>query len=337
MKSFEVEPRAPAYLSLTDSQWEEKLEKSRSLVSPCVLCARRCRVKRNAEDNASEPQSSGSEGACESIRTSSGRRARAGAVGVCGTGEMARVASFGPHFGEEPPLVGRRGSGTIFFAGCNLKCSFCQNYDIAHLDRGWEVTDEELSRIMLRVQEMGCHNVNLVSPTHVVPNILAAVRMAAKKGLKIPIVYNTGGYDSLETLEVLDGVVDIYMPDMKYGEPGPAEEFSMAPDYPEVSFKAVKEMHRQVGDLVTDRHGVAVRGLLVRHLVLPEGMAGTQKVMEFIATQISKDTYVNVMAQYRPSYKVVGHPVIGRRITGSEYRQALDIARRAGLTRVHAL
>ena len=183
---------------------------------------------------------------------------------------------------------------------------------------------------------MGCHNVSLVSPTHV-PNILAAVRMAAKKGLKIPIVYNTGGYDSLETLEVLDGVVDIYMPDMKYGEPGPAEEFSMAPDYPEVSFKAVKEMHRQVGDLVTDRHGVAVRGLLVRHLVLPEGMAGTQKVMEFIATQISKDTYVNVMAQYRPNYKVVGHPVIGRRITGSEYRQALDIARRAGLTRVHAL
>ena len=208
------------------------------------------------------------------------------ATGVCRTGDRARSQVSAPISAKNHPGWQAR-SSTIFFAGCNLKCIYCQNYDIAHLDRGWEITDEELSRIMLRLQELGCHNINLVSPTHVVPNILAAVRLAAVKGLKVPIVYNTGGYDSLETLEILDGVVDIYMPDMKYGEPGPAEEFSMAPDYPEVNFRAVKEMHRQVGDLVTDKHGVAVRGLLVRHLVLPGDMAGTDKVMEFIAAHIS--------------------------------------------------
>jgi len=328
MKTFVVKPGPPAYLSLTDSQWKQKIERSKELMSPCVMCARRCGVTRRP----SEEQLSGSDD-----RGKRGTRPRDYAAGVCRTGDKAKVSSFGPHFGEEPPLVGRRGSGTIFFAGCNLKCIFCQNYDIAHLDRGWEVTDEELSRIMLRLQEIGCHNVNLVSPTHVVPNILAALRLAACRGLKIPIVYNTGGYDSLETLQVLDGVVDIYMPDMKYGEAEPAQEFSMAPDYPEVNFRAVKEMHRQVGDLVTDDRGVAVRGLLVRHLVLPRGKAGTQKVMEFIAEHISKDTYVNIMDQYRPCYRAVGNPVIGRRITWNEYRQALEIAQRAGLTRVHAL
>lgn len=297
-------------------------------MSQCVLCGRRCKAQRApVELRSSESRAEGEQAGCS----------RDHATGVCRTGDRAKVSSFGPHFGEEPPLVGRRGSGTIFFAGCNLKCIYCQNYDIAHLDRGWEITDEELSRIMLRLQELGCHNINLVSPTHVVPNILAAVRLAAVKGLKVPIVYNTGGYDSLETLEILDGVVDIYMPDMKYGEPGPAEEFSMAPDYPEVNFRAVKEMHRQVGDLVTDKHGVAVRGLLVRHLVLPGDMAGTEKVMEFIAAHISKDTYVNIMDQYWPCYKARRHPVIGRRISGREYRDALDIARWAGLTRVQVL
>jgi putative pyruvate formate lyase activating enzyme len=328
MKSFVVEPQPPGYLSLSGSQWEEKTEKSRELMSQCVLCGRRCKAQRApVELRSSESRAEGEQAGCS----------RDHATGVCRTGDRAKVSSFGPHFGEEPPLVGRRGSGTIFFAGCNLKCIYCQNYDIAHLDRGWEITDEELSRIMLRLQELGCHNINLVSPTHVVPNILAAVRLAAVKGLKVPIVYNTGGYDSLETLEILDGVVDIYMPDMKYGEPGPAEEFSMAPDYPEVNFRAVKEMHRQVGDLVTDKHGVAVRGLLVRHLVLPGDMAGTEKVMEFIAAHISKDTYVNIMDQYWPCYKARRHPVIGRRISGREYRDALDIARRAGLTRVQVL
>ncbi len=258
-------------------------------------------------------------------------------MGVCRTADRAIVSSVGPHFGEEPPLVGTGGSGTIFFTYCNLRCIFCQNYGIAHLGEGRAVSDEELSQMMLQLQVMGCHNVNLVSPTHVVPNILAAVTLAAKQGLNIPLVYNTGGYDSLETIRLLDGVVDIYMPDMKYGEPAPAKEFSLAPDYPEVNFAAVKEMHRQVGDLVLDQNGVAVRGLLVRHLVLPGGLAGTEKVMQFIAENISKETYVNIMAQYRPYYQATGHPVLGRRVTAKEYRDALDIACRAGLYRVQAL
>ncbi|HHV07502.1 MAG TPA: radical SAM protein [Firmicutes bacterium] len=312
MKSFTVDPRPPAYLSLSEKQWDEKITKAWELASPCLLCPRHCRVLRFQK---SEPP----------------------ALGVCKTADKAIVSSVGPHFGEEPPLVGTGGSGTIFFSYCNLRCIFCQNYGIAHLGEGRVVSDEELSQMMLRVQEMGCHNVNLVSPTHVVPSILAAVKMAAKQGLKIPLVYNTGGYDSLETIRLLDGVVDIYMPDMKYGEAAPAKEFSLAPDYPEVNFAAAREMHRQVGDLVTDRNGVAVRGLLVRHLVLPDGMAGTEKVTRFIAKSVSKDTYVNIMAQYRPYYQATGHPVLGRRVTAREYRDALDIAQRAGLTRVQAL
>lgn len=312
MRSFTVDPRPPVYLSLSEEQWDKKIQKARELGSPCLLCPRHCRALRF---QPSEPPT----------------------VGVCKTADRAIVSSVGPHFGEEPPLVGTGGSGTIFFAHCNLRCIFCQNYDIAHLGEGHEVSDEELSRMMLRVQAMGCHNVNLVSPTHVVPNILAAAKMAANKGLNVPMVYNTGGYDSLETIRLLDGVVDIYMPDMKYGEPAPAKEFSLAPDYPAVNFAAVKEMHRQVGDLMLDREGVAVRGLLVRHLVLPGGLAGTEKVMQFIAENMSKDTYVNIMAQYLPHYQAVGHPVLGRRITTKEYREALDIARRAGLGRVQAL
>lgn len=312
MQSFVVEPRPPAYLSLTQLQWEEKIRKARALASPCRLCPRNCQALRYAENAAP-------------------------GLGVCKTADKAVVASYGPHLGEEPPLVGTRGSGTIFFSHCNLKCSYCQNYDIAHLGMGWEVSDAELSQMMLRLQAMGCLNINLVSPTHVVPNILAAVQMAAAQGLRIPLIYNTGGYDALATIRLLDGVVDIYMPDMKYGEAAAAAEFSLAPDYPAVNFAAVQEMHRQVGNLVLDRSGVAVRGLLVRHLVLPGGLAGTEKVMQFIAEDISKDTYINIMAQYRPCYQAVGHPVLGRQIRLREYWAARRLARKAGLTRVQAL
>ena len=191
--------------------------------------------------------------------------------------------------------------------------------------------------MMLELQAMGCHNVNLVSPTHVVPNILAAAKHAAERGLQIPLVYNTGGYDSLETIRLLAGVVDIYMPDMKYGEPSVSAEYSLAADYPQVNFAAVKEMHRQVGDLVLDPEGIAVRGLLVRHLVLPGGLAGTRKVLQFIAEEISEDTYINIMAQYRPNYRAVGHHLLGRRITAAEYREALTFASQLGLTRAQAM
>ncbi len=312
MRSFVVEPRPPAYLSLSPAEWDEKIEQASKLASPCSLCPRSCQVVRSAEATAAD-------------------------LGVCKTADQALVASYGPHPGEEPPLVGLRGSGTIFFSHCNLKCIYCQNYDIAHLGAGRQVSDAELAQIMLRLQAMGCHNINLVSPTHVLPNILAAVRLAAEQGLKLPLVYNTGGYDSLAAIRLLDRVVDIYMPDMKYGEADAAAEFSLAPDYPEVNFAVVKEMHRQVGDLLLDRNGIAVRGLLVRHLVLPNGLAGTEKVMRFIAEELSKDSYVNIMAQYRPYYRAVGHPQLGRQLSWREYRAALRIARKYGLTRVPRL
>ena len=297
---------------------------SRNLASPCILCGRRCHTIcfKSSED----PETA----------TCNAENATQPAFVNCKTLDKAIVASWGPHFGEEPPLVGQRGSGTIFFSGCNLKCIFCQNYDIAHLCQGQEVSDEELCQIMLELQELGCHNINLVSPTHAVPNILAAIRLAAKQGLRLPLVYNTGGYDSLETIKLLEGIIDIYMPDMKYGEPEPAKDFSKADNYTEINFAAVKEMHRQVGNLLIGKNNVAIRGLLVRHLVLPGRLAGTKKVMEFLAHNISRNTYVNIMAQYIPHYKAVGHPLLGRRIRTSEYYEALQISIEAGLTRIQA-
>ena len=244
------------------------------------------------------------------------------------------MSSFGPHFGEEAPLVGRCGSGTIFFAYCNLHCVFCQNYSISQLGEGRAVDITELADMMLSLQSKGCHNINLVSPTHVVPFILEALEVAAGKGLQVPIVYNTGGYDSLETLELLDGIVDIYMPDMKYSAGDVGQKFSDIEQYPQVNRTAVKEMHRQVGDLQVDESGVAVRGLLVRHLVLPDGLAGTDGVVKFIATEISHNTYLNVMAQYHPCYRAFDYPQISRPITREEFSAAIELARRFGLDRL---
>jgi len=319
---FIVEREPPAYTRLSPDELDDRVKRAWELASPCVLCGRRCLVERMKE------APDGREPPMERISQ------EAGPVGVCKTGKRAVVSSYGPHFGEEPPITGRRGSGTIFFSFCNLKCIFCQNYEIAHLGEGREVEDRELAAMMLDLQDMGCHNINLVSPTHVVPQILSALAIALGKGLRIPLVYNTGGYDALETVKLLDGVVDIYMPDMKYGTQEAASKYSLAPDYPKVNSAAVKEMYRQVGDLVTDRQGIAVRGLLVRHLVLPGNLAGTEVIVKFIADEISKDTYVNIMEQYRPYYKAVGDPVLGRRITVEEYRRAVRIAEEAGLTRV---
>jgi putative pyruvate formate lyase activating enzyme len=256
-----------------------------------------------------------------------------GELGFCRTGRHAIVSSYGPHFGEEPPLVSARGSGTIFFAGCNLGCIFCQNYDISHLMHGSPATGEELAEVMLDLQRRGCHNINFVSPSHVVAQILEALSIAYERGLKIPLVYNCGGYDSLKTLKMLDGVVDIYMPDAKYSDEKIARELSHAPNYPETMKIAIREMHRQVGDLELDHRGIATRGLLIRHLVLPNGLAGTQEIMRFIARELSVGSYVNVMAQYHPVYKAYDHSLLNRSITRTEYLEALDMASAEGLHR----
>ncbi len=295
---------SPSYLMLRPDQLSDKVLEAEEILKECTLCPRTCKVDRTS-----------------------------GLKGFCRTGNKPFVSSWGPHFGEERPLVGRFGSGTIFFGNCNLGCLFCQNYSISHLGEGEEISFERLADIMLSLQREGCHNINLVTPTHQMPMILRAIQIASERGLQIPIVYNCGGYESLHSLKILEGVIDIYMPDFKYIDPEKAERYSYAKDYPEVAKSALKEMHRQVGDLIIDK-GVALRGLLVRHLVLPDGIAGTGGVVAFIAEEISKDTYINIMDQYRPCFKAFDHPPLDRRITKSEYMEALKVAVGAGLTRI---
>lgn len=231
-------------------------------------------------------------------------------------------------------MVGWGGSGTIFFTHCNLHCQYCQNYDISQLGAGQEARAADLATMMLELQRAGAHNINLVSPSHVVPQILEALVIAAAAGLRLPLVYNTGGYDALPTLRLLDGVVDIYMPDAKYADAETALQLSGVRHYPRVNRQALREMHRQVGNLVVDAHGVARRGLIVRHLVLPEGLAGTDRVMRFLAEELSPDTYVNVMPQYRPCYHAGEFPALRRRISEDEYRQAVALALSRGLYRL---
>ncbi|MFC2006143.1 radical SAM protein [Chloroflexota bacterium] len=244
------------------------------------------------------------------------------------------VSSYGPHFGEETPLVGQHGSGTIFFTYCNLQCTFCQNHPISQSGEGNKIDREELVRIMLSLQARGCHNINLVSPTHVVPYILDALELAVNKGLHLPLVYNSGGYDSVETLGLLDGIIDIYMPDMKYSDEKTAEQLSGVQDYPSINRVAIKEMHRQVGDLQIDEQGIAQRGLLVRHLVLPNRLAGTQEVVRFLAQEVSTNTYLNIMAQYHPCHKAFDIPSLSRPVLREEFYEAINMARQQGLGRL---
>jgi putative pyruvate formate lyase activating enzyme len=283
----------------------ERVEAARALLEKCRLCPRHCGINRLANEK-----------------------------GQCHTGKLAIISSYGPHFGEESPLVGSRGSGTIFFTNCNLRCLFCQNYTISQLSEGNEISAEGLAKIMLALQDRGCHNINLVSPTHVVPQIVEALEIAAKLGLRVPLVYNSGGYDALEILEILDGLVDIYMPDMKYSDEKIAEELSGIKGYPSVNRAAVKEMHRQVGDLRIDQDGVAVSGLLIRHLVLPNELAGTRETMKFIADEISPNSYVNVMSQYHPCYKAFSISRLNRRVSNKEFLDGIATAVRAGLSRL---
>ncbi len=253
---------------------------------------------------------------------------------VCRTGECAIVNSYGLHHGEEDPLRGTKGSGTIFFSWCSLRCVFCQNWEISQKGQGQKVEPVKLAEMMLQLQAQGCHNINFVTPSHVVAQIIAAVDIATQQGLNLPLVYNTGGYDSPEALALLDGIIDIYMPDMKYGDSKLARKYSKVRNYVEVNFAAVKEMHRQVGDLQLDANGIAQRGLLVRHLVLPANISGTDKVLAFVSEEISTNTYLNLMDQYYPCYRADDYPLLARPITGAEYNQALKLAEQYGLQRL---
>ncbi|MCX5882606.1 MAG: radical SAM protein [Deltaproteobacteria bacterium] len=284
---------------------QEKVQQAADVLQSCTLCPRKCRINR-----------------------------KAGEKGICRTTDQAMVYGCHAHFGEEAPLVGRYGSGTIFFTHCNLKCNFCQNFEISHKGMGKPVSDMELADMMLGLQKEGCHNINLVTPSHVVPQILSALQIAAERGLTIPLIYNTSAYDAVETLRFLDGVVDIYMPDFKFWDPRTSDVTCGAPDYPDAARKAILEMHRQVGDLVMDASGLARRGLLIRHLVMPDGLADTLEIMKFIATKISVNTYVNVMPQYHPSGDIGGMKSLRRQITPLEHAKALQYALETGLTRI---
>jgi len=253
--------------------------------------------------------------------------------GKCKTGKLAKVCSFSPHHGEENPISGHKGSGTIFFSECNMNCQFCQNYDISQLGYGKEVSAEELGDMMLRLQSIGCHNVNFVSPSHVIYQIIEALYYAVKKGLYIPLVYNTGGYDKVETLIIINGVFDIYMPDMKYGDADVGLRLSKVNNYPEINQKAVLEMYKQVGDLMIDSNGIAERGLLIRHLVMPDNLANTEKLVKFLSEYVSIDTYINIMGQYHPAYNSRNFIGLGRRIFTEELKEAYNIAKKYGLYR----
>ncbi len=297
----------PAYLALSLAELRRRAAEAVEALASCTACPRNCRVNRLE-----------------------------GKTAVCKTGRYARVASYFPHFGEEDCLRGWKGSGTIFLSWCNLRCVFCQNFDISQQGMGAETGPERLAGMMLELQARGCHNINLVTPEHVVPQILEALPLAVEGGLRLPLVYNTGAYDGMESLRHLDGIVDIYMPDFKFWDRGLALQYLRARDYPEVARPAIREMHRQVGDLVMDDAGLARRGLLVRHLVMPGGIAGTREIMRWLATEISRETYVNVMDQYYPAGRVSREkfPEINRRINTAEYREAIRVALEAGLHRL---
>lgn len=281
------------------------IQKAKDMLESCTVCPRNCGIDRTQDEK-----------------------------GFCEAGYLPEVSSYAPHFGEESPLVGHQGSGTIFLTHCNLGCLFCQNYSISHAGEGRKIPIQKLAKVMVELQRLGCHNINFVSPTHFVPQILESLPQAIGMGLDVPLVYNTGGYDSVETLRLLDGVFDIYMPDFKYSKWEISEKYSQAPDYPLIAKQAIKEMFRQVGDLQIDEQGIAFCGLLVRHLVLPAGLAGTRDAMRFLATELSQNTYVNIMDQYYPCGNIPLDSPLRRRITSEEYNESIAIAKEEGITRL---
>lgn len=281
----------------------ERTDKLYNILSYCTLCPRKCKVDRTSSEK-----------------------------GICDAGKNLMVSSYGPHFGEEPELVGIYGSGTIFLTHCNLLCIYCQNYDISHLGIGDIISEEQMADIMLKLQNIGCHNINFVTPTHFTPQIIKALRYAIEKGLNVPVVWNCSGYENVDVIRLLNGIVDIYMPDIKYGKAESAKRYSNAPDYFERCKEAVEEMYRQVGDLKVNSKGIAEKGLLIRHLVLPDNLAGSEEVLKFIAG-LSKNTYINIMDQYRPCGKAYLYPEINRRPAFEEFKEVIKIAKSLGLHR----
>jgi len=296
----------PSYLNLSKNEFNLRIEKLFEILKKCEICPRKCGVNRLKNER-----------------------------GFCKLGNLPVVSAHHPHFGEESVLVGTHGSGTIFFTSCNLSCVYCQNYEISQLRIGQEISFERLAEMMLSLQNKGCHNINLVTPTPQVPQIVKALSIAQDWGLKLPLVYNTNAYDSLKTLKLLDGIIDIYMPDARYSDDRIALKYSNAPKYFEIMKRTIKEMHRQVGDLIIDENGIAVRGLLVRHLVLPNNLAGSEKIFEFLAKEISPNTFLNVMDQYYPYFKAFQYPELSRRIINEEYQGAIRLARKSGFKRLY--
>lgn len=311
----------PVYLrTLSSGLWDQKIEKLYAQLEACQLCPRKCRANRSQ-----------------------------GETGYCRAGSELIISSYGPHFGEEEPLVGlgagsgmlatvfgisrAGGSGTIFLTLCNLLCSFCQNFDISHLGEGQQTSPDKAAKIMLHLQASGCHNINFVTPTHFAPHLVESIKIAAKQGLRLPIVWNCGGYENVEIIKILDGIVDIYMPDFKFGSNEAADRFCKAPDYFERCAESVKEMFRQVGDLKMDERGIAYKGLLIRHLVMPNAMAGSEKILKFIAEELSPHSYVNIMSQYRPTGNAYQFKEINRYPTQEEYEQVISTAIKLGLQR----
>ncbi|MDI6780545.1 MAG: radical SAM protein [bacterium] len=282
---------------------KQRVKEAYAMLEKCHVCPRECGVNRLKNEQ-----------------------------GFCRSGLLPQVSSYNSHHGEEPPISGYHGSGTIFLTNCNLRCVFCQNYPISQLGAGNEVTVEELARMMLKLQRRGCHNINFVTPTHFTPQILKAIELAIEDGLNIPLLWNTNGYDSVETLRLLDGIISIYLPDAKYMDPQMAQRYSNAPlNYPEINLAAIKEMWRQVGLLVVDKDGIAQKGMIVRHLVLPEGIASTEQVLKMLAQEISQDVYVSLMSQYFPANKASSYPEINRKISHEEYDDALNCLDKEGL------
>jgi len=295
----------PIYLeSYHNGNLNKVIQKVSVLLESCCICPRRCKVNRLKNDK-----------------------------GFCKTGLKPKVCSFMPHHGEEPPISGRHGSGTIFFSHCNMACVYCQNYEFSQLGEGREVDFEVLADFMIQLQGMGCHNINLVTPTHVMPQILKALYIAISQGLKIPIVYNTSGYELANIIKLLDGIVDIYLPDMRYENNDVAIKYSGAADYPQYNREALKEMHRQVGVAKIDNAGIIKRGVIIRHLVLPHNISGTDEIMKFIARELSQDTYISLMSQYFPCYQAAQFKEISRRITSKEYAEAKQAMVRYGLNK----